>query len=233
MGIATGAGWQTAGGAIAGGCECRGQSRSIYQPIRPDAYVFGNYPPVFYGLVAAIDLAIGKPLATGRALSLAAALLTAAVIGVLVWRAARPEVGTVPRALAAAAGGLGFLRISYVTAWAPLLRVDMVACLLAFTGVLMFARAAARSAPLCWSAVPFLLATYTKQSAVAAVAACAAVGFIRAPRRTLRFSAFLVAAGTAVFVSLMVLTRGQFYFHVVTVNNNLHSWKQTAAFLKR
>lgn len=204
---------------------------SIYQPLRPGAYAFGNYPPVFYGLVAAIDLLVGNPLAMGRALSVAAALLTAVVIGLLVWRAARPEVGPVPRALSAVVGGLAFLRLSYVAAWAPLLRVDMVACLLAFAGVWMFTRAAAHGASLGWCVVPFLLAFFTKQSAVAAVGACLVVGLVRAPRRTLRFGALLVAAGTAVFATLMAVTHGEFYFHVVTVNHNFYSWKQTAAFL--
>jgi hypothetical protein len=205
---------------------------SIYRPLRPDAYAFGNYPPVFYALVATIDLLVGNPLAMGRALSVAAALLTAVVIGLLVWRAAPSEVGPVPRALSAAVGGLAFLRISYVATWAPLLRVDMVACLLAFAGVWAFTRAAVRGASLGWYTVPFLLAFFTKQSAVAAAAACLVVGLVRAPRRTLRFAAPLAAMGIATFATLVAVTHGEFYFHVVTVNHNLYSWTQTAAFLR-
>jgi hypothetical protein len=72
--------------------------------------------------------------------------------------------------LAAACAGMAFLQISYTASFAALMRVDLLAVLFAFTGVLVFGATAARGRRVYWCLIPLVLALYTKQSTIAAAA---------------------------------------------------------------
>lgn len=204
----------------------------MYGPVGAEPpYVISNYPPVFHFFVGILSLLTGNMLATGRALSVLSALLSALIIGVLVWRAVRPEVRRLPRGLSAAMAGLSFLSVSYVASWAPLMRVDLLAESLALGGVLLFVAGVTRGRRVYWSALPFLLAVYTKQTAIAASAACVGAALLLNPRVSMRLAGLLIAAGVGAFAVLNWLTGGQFYIQTVAANANTYDWHRTVFFL--
>ncbi len=200
-------------------------------PDRPP-HVIGNYPPVYHLAIRLIDQAVGNTLAVGRTLSAVSAAFIAALVGVLVWRGARPGAARAARGLAATAAALAFLRVSYTASWAPLMRVDMLADLFAFTGVAIFALLADRRGSVTWCVLPLALAVFTKQSAIAAAATCVIVAGRARPRRGAQLAALLAAAGL-VGLALLVGFEGEgVFFHLFTANRNAYDWWQTAAYLQ-
>lgn len=190
-----------------------------------------NYPPVYHLVTGLVNRFVGNLLATGRAVSAVSAVLTALVIAGLTWRASGPGGAGLPRGLAAAAAGLSFLTLGYTGAFAVLMRVDLLAYLLAFTGALAFVTWAAHPRKVYWCVPFFVLAVYTRQSTVAAAAACCAAALLVRPGLAFRLAGVMALADLAVFAVLNGLSDGQFYFHVVAGAKDLFRWTRAAAFL--
>src|SRR5262245_19357870 len=157
--------------------------RPVYQAAEQLPATISNYPPVYYAAVAVAGAAFGDHVAVGRTLSLISAILIAVALGVLAWRALDPASGSLRRAVAALCAGAMFLQISYTATWAALMRVDLLAILFAVAGVIVFGATAGRGRHVYWCLVPFLLAAYTKQTTLAAPAACVLILTRRDPRR--------------------------------------------------
>lgn len=206
--------------------------RSIYPPAGDSPALISNYTPVYYAAAAALGTAVGDHLAAGRALSLASTVLAALVLTLLAWRAIEPASGRRGRGLAAVGAGLGFLQISYTATFAALMRVDLLAVLLAFSGVLVFGATAARGRRVYWCLAPFLLAAYTKQTTVAAAAACILTASRRSLRRGIALAGALAGAAALAGGALQLGTHGGFAFHVITANLHPYNWDQTASFLQ-
>ncbi len=205
---------------------------SLYPPAAGFPTRISNYTPVYYAASAALGSALGDALAAGRALSLASTVLAAIVLAALAWRAIDPDPGRVIRRLAAASAGLAFLQISYTASFAALMRVDALAVLFAFAGVLVFCITAAHGRRVYWCLVPLVLALYTKQSTVAAAAACVLTLARNTPRRGLALGAAFAAAAGLATSALQLASHGGFAFHVITANLHPYSWDQTASFLQ-
>jgi hypothetical protein len=206
--------------------------QAIYPPPGAWPVQISNYTPVFYALAGTLGTMVGNHLAAGRAVSLAAAVVAAAVLAALVWRALTAAAARPVRALAAACAGLGFMQISYTASWAALMRVDLLAVCLAFVGVLVFGAGAARGRRVYWCVLPFVLAAYTKQTTIAAAAACVLTAARANPRRGLALGGALAAALALTAAALQLGTGGGFAFHVVTGNVHAFHWNQAAAFLQ-
>lgn len=202
----------------------------LYQPIEHAPFLVTVYPPVFHLLTAAVSTLIGNGLAAGRVLSLSSTILTAAIAGTVVWRASDLPAPPLTRGLSALLAALSFLSVSYTAVWAPLMRIDMCAHLLAWCGVLIFVRLAPHTRA-CWSAIPFLLAVYTRQSSVAAPAACLLVALVLRPVLAVKLATWLAAGGLSTFALLTLWTHGQFYFHVVKGVQTAFDWHRLLWYL--
>ncbi|MFI5393968.1 MAG: ArnT family glycosyltransferase [Candidatus Binatia bacterium] len=203
-----------------------------YRPLGASPpYVINNYPPVFHLVTAVASHLTGNMLATGRGVSVTSTLLASMIVAVLVWCAAKTESARLPRALAAVFAGLSFLSISYTATWGSLMRVDMLAHFFSLAGLLVFATGAARGRRVYWCALPFLLAVYTKQTAIAAPVACILAALFMDVALSLKLAALLLGMGLVSFAGLTWLTSGQFYFHVVTANHNAYDWHRMVFFL--
>lgn len=208
------------------------RGRAVYAPIDGPPYRITNYPPVFHLLSAGVATVAGDVLAAGRAVSLASTLLTAGAIALLVWRAVAQGASPLLRGLAAALAALSFLRVSYTATWAPLMRVDMLANFLSFGGVLAFAWARSERRKILICAPILVLALFTRQSAVAAAAACVVVAYFARPSLALRLGLAYVLCGAVALVVLLVATGGWFWFHIATANVNAYDWQRAAAYLQ-
>jgi hypothetical protein len=197
------------------------------QPIYTDnarfPYYSSNYPPVYSALLATIVAQAGPSLAAGRLLSAGAALLSAVVIAAVVgWR-----TGDGPAALTA---GLLFTASTYVFHTTPLARVNALALLFALTGL-----ACCLGRGWGWRAgvvVFFLLALYTKQTTVDAVAA----GLLALALRDLKGSIVVaLVIGFVGGIALLLLDTvhvGAFWLNVVVGNVNPFDTKQAVDYYR-
>ena len=159
-----------------------------------------NYPPLYLWL-AGLDL--GDPFLAGRLASIAA---TAAVAGLIVWRARASP-------LAAAALGVGWLAVAPVALWGAALKPDLVALALTVGAVLLVERRAGLPA-----GALLVLAVFAKPTAL--LPAVALIGWAAARDRPV-FHRLLLgsAAGAAAgLVSIAALGPAEVWRHVVTWN---------------
>jgi len=182
---------------------------TYFTSLRDYPFVHGNYPPVFILLNLPLYLAFGPTLLAPRLLSLLATL------GIVVTLARLLQRQTGGR-LYSWAVALAFLAPWFVQTWAPLGRVDMLACLLSLAGLHVFAKA--EGSQQRWLAYAlFWLAFFTKQNALLAPLAVVLGLFAdprgrgRAPRVLLEFALPLLG----LFGLLCLLTGGQAYLHLV------------------
>ncbi|MDP8922887.1 MAG: glycosyltransferase family 39 protein, partial [Chloroflexota bacterium] len=194
------------------------QGRSIYNDNSRWAFYSSNYPPVFSLLLAPIVGHYGPSLATGRLLSATTALLTALLIGLIV----RRRTGHGP---AAATAGLLYLASNYVYHVTPLARVNALAALFALAGVYC----CTRTGP-WWrvgTVAAFLLALYTKQTTIDAVAAGLLFLLIRDRRAGILVTAALGVLGGVIWLALDLASGGQFFVNIVVGNVNPWTLRQT------
>jgi len=173
----------------------------------PNGFIATPYPPVYLALAALWLRLGGLALFGGRAISLAATCAVAALAGYLVAR----ETGQRSAGLLA---GLLFLACGPTIVWAAFYRQDLLALAFGLAGLAWLARWP--HGPWVYGAlVPFVLAVYTKQSALAAPLAGCLYVLWRDRRGGLRFALACAAALALPLVPLDLATHHGFWRQVV------------------
>jgi hypothetical protein len=193
---------------------------SIYPlPAAAPPYVISNYPPIFPALAGLLTVPFGlPPFQSGRAISLAAALITTGVIAAL-------GTQTAGNRLAGWGAAALFLAHPFVTLWASLARVDMLALCLSLLGLWLVYRKQT-PANLLLAGGCLLAAAFTRQSNLLAAPLAAVIWLWSQRSRAgmrwawLVFGGGLLLAGAAFFAALNAATQGGAYFHIVTANLN-------------
>jgi hypothetical protein len=160
---------------------------NVYGHFGPDAFVSAPYTPLYFLVNAVTTRLGGLSFGPGRAMSLGATVLIAVTIGYMVWLAGKrwevsngkqDEAIVAPAPVAARllspacalfAGAL-WLSLSPVIVWSALYEPNMPALLFEVAGV-AWTVAFWRDGRVYWGIAFFLLAFYTKQSAVDGAAA--------------------------------------------------------------
>jgi hypothetical protein len=184
-------------------------------------FLVANYPPVFVGLTAAGMGLLGPGLFAPRLLSALATLGLLAVLYPLLRRlSGRRDV--------AAALTLTFLFPWFVTTWAALGRVDMLALLLSLAGLAVVERHGA--GPRAWPALPlFWLAFFTKQTTLTAPAAVLLDLGLSRDRRLPRAFVAWAAPLAILFGALVVATHGQAWRHLIVYTAAAgYEWRRMA-----
>jgi hypothetical protein len=192
-----------------------------YSDITRLPFVVFHYPPVFHLLSGLFAGALGiEYLAAGRLVSAVSTLGSAVTIGVLIFGAVRTKEGLMPSLLCAFGAALIVFTFAPVKHWSPLMRVDMTALFLSFLGVYFGLQAPERPRYVYVSALFFLLALYTKQTAVAAPLATLLVLMVIRPR--LAGAGFITALGFGLLtmLALQLSTDGRFIEHIIYYNIN-------------
>ena len=195
----------------------------MYGDVQQYPFLVFHYPPLYHLVVRAIAAAGVPWLMAGRLVSTASAFAVAALAGALVFEATRR---TVPRGAAAAAALLAALLFSTfqpIQFWARTMRVDLLALALEFLGLYLGLLALRRPRLLYAAALVFVLAAYTKQTALGAAIVTFAVAFVRMPGRAIRAGLLAVVVGGAIFAGMMVATDGGFFRHIILYNVNRFS----------
>jgi hypothetical protein len=209
---------------------------NIYGHIGPDAFVSAPYTPLFFAVNAALTLITGPSFGPGRAMSMGATVLIALLIGYMVWAVGKgrshaedkaeqgiPSPG-VSRVLLAACGvfaGALWLALSPVIVWGALYTPNMPALMFGAAGV-AWTLAFYRDRRVYWGIALFLLAFYTKQSAIdGAVAATLWLAVVRF-RVGLRYGLALVGSLLISFGLMNFLLDGGLWQHAFA--NQILPW---------
>jgi hypothetical protein len=228
----------------------------LYRSLAEPPYAVDNYPPLYPALWSLFVSPEAPSLDAGRwiaALSAAAALLGMAflILGqgrAGVWYRARrlppstePSTRLSERDASPSLGGAAqtllialFCPASFATTyafqrWVAYARVDFLALALSVWGLVVFALWGTRpeGRKTRWLAISlFTLALLTKQTLIAAPAACALWLFCRDPKAGLRFLSSLLLAVAGATALLCVLTGGRYWAHTVTYNRNVMHWNE-------
>lgn len=192
--------------------------QGIYTDNSLAPYYSSNYPPLYSYLVSVAMAWLGRSVGAARLVSVLAALGTAGLIGLVVWRRDR-------RAVAAVSAALLFLASTYVFHTTPLARVNATALFFAVLALALLERSRGRA--LGWAGLTFLAALYTKQTTLDAVAA--GVGWLALAGRGREASGLALGVGTAglaLLAGLEWLSGGHFLTNVVVGNANPWSPQQ-------
>lgn len=200
-----------------------GQGRWIYNDNSLYPFYSSNYPPVYAILVSLAVRFVGPSLLAGRLISVVASCL----IGVLIYAIVGRRTGS---RMMGAVAGLAFFASTYVYHVTPLARVNASLALFALLGV--YCMEQLRWRWLALGTLFLLLALYTKQNAVDAVAASLIYLFIRHWRRAGLVGVALGALAGTAFYLLDRQSSGQFYLNVVEANFNPFDWIQSAQYFR-
>jgi hypothetical protein len=195
----------------------------MYSDINRYPFIVFHYPPVYHLAVRAVAAFGVDPLAAGRGISLAAALMTGALAASLAFRVTRQQAGRLPSLAGAATAGPGFFCFFPVIMCAPLMRVDMLAIGLSFLGIWCATRASGAARWLTAAMILFVLAAFTKQTCIIAPLATLAVMALVNPRQALRLFGFGLLLGGAGLLIMTWATDGGFLRHIVLYNVNRFS----------
>jgi len=180
-----------------------------------------HYPPLYHAMTLAFQQLSGLDmLKSGRIVSVAATLVLAVLAGLIAFETVRPERARNAAILCGVVACLATLTMWPLTAWAPLMRVDMVAMAFAFAGVWFSMKAFTRPRLVHLAAVCFVASVFAKQTAIAAPAAAFLTLFLLKPRTALAGIASSVALGLVVLGSLCWVTDGGFARHIFIYNIN-------------
>jgi hypothetical protein len=197
-------------------------------------YTISNYPPVYVSLVAIGVRLFGPAQAFffGRSISVISAWVASILLILIVYSQTRDR-------LAAFSAGAMFLAFPFVVYWSPLLRIDMLALALSLSGLCLLVASREEGKPvttrrLVGAALLLTAAVYTRQSYGLAAPLAAFVWLLaRDWRQAFRLALLVGGLGLLLFLLLNTLTRGGFYFNIVTANVNefnmdllAYNWEQ-------
>ncbi len=184
-------------------------------------YYSSNYPPVWSWVVSVPMHWTGPGVESARAVSAAAGVLAALVVGL----AARRHAGS---ALAGVLAGGLFLASPYVFHTTPLARVNSTELLLVLVGLSLFE--APTRARVVMGSVVLLCALFTKQTAIDGTIAALAYTALVSRSRALLGAALIAGGGLVGLLLLMRATSGTFWLNVVSGNVNPFDLGQLASY---
>jgi len=189
--------------------------QNIYRPdLSSPPYTVSNYTPLYPLMMAPFIKLFGPSFLFGRAISVLCALASAAFLAGIIYTASQDR-------LAAVTAGLFLLAFPYVVGWSKLARVDSLALALSAAGLYVVFRWPTARRGLIISGLLLVAAIYTRQSYALAAPFAALVWLWTHDRwRAVCLAALVGGLSLTLFLVLNVLTRGGFFFNIVTANVN-------------
>jgi hypothetical protein len=204
-----------------------GSGENIYrQDLTSPPYTISNYPPLYVLTLVPFVKIFGASFFPGRLISVLSTIAAAIFLNLII------KIFTKDR-LAAIISTFLFLSVPYVVGWSTLLRVDMFALGLSLAGLYVLVRDPINKRDLLISALLLVAAIYTRQSyALAAPFAAFVWLWTKDQRRAVSLAAIVVGTSLVLFFILNILTRGGFYFNIVTANVNQFDLDRLTNWLK-
>lgn len=197
---------------------------SYYKDINTPPYIIGNYPPV-YNLITSIFVPVfGLKFAAGRFVTLASVLLASYVLYLIVFKLSGNRFISI-------LSGAFYLAIDYIYVWGVYMRVDELAILFNLIGIYWVIKYENDYKKLRFCIIFFLLALYTRQSMIAGTLAAFFYLFSKDKKTAYKLFCYMALIGMGIFALLDVITKGQFYLHIVKYNANFFTFKQLKFFM--
>lgn len=195
------------------------QGRWPYQDTDVYPFYSSNYPPLFHLMAAPFVWVFGEAYWYGRLLGFLGTLVTAAAIGLAVYRDGRNR-------WIAGLSGLAFLASNTVYHIGPLFRQHMTMVMFEMLAVLVLAHVneiedrAQRRRWLIGGLALIIAAGYTKQLAAASAVGVLVFLFIRQPRRAVVAGIVFALVGGGIFLAMNMATEGQWWLNTIAANVN-------------
>jgi len=197
----------------------RGESiypRDISQP----PYIIGNYPPLYHLVQLPFAWIFGPAFWYGRVINLLCIIAAAYFIGSSLFSITKNWA-------AAILGGVLLPTIPYILHWSGFVRIDSLALALSWAALFVIIRNPQSRNALILTAVLLTLAIFTRQSYGLAAPFAAFIWLLYHKPRRKAFELALWTGGFSLgaFLGLNLVTRGGFYFNIVTANVNPFLWR--------
>ena len=198
-----------------------------YAPFDQYPFVAFQYPPLFHLATRAMAAFTGDLLMAARSVSVLSAALICLVAGWAVFQVL-PRRSSWQMRLFAAIFAAALPTSLYNFNWTWLARVDTLAILLAFSGVVLFA-ARPTSVPVqILAAVLMVAGLFTRQTVLAAPLACLLVSLLIHRSVALRILLTMLIVGGGVLAFLVWWSHGQALLHLFRYNQNPFSIQRAA-----
>ena len=181
-------------------------------------YMVFHYTPLYHVLSRLAGSIVGDRLVAGRLISFLSALAIGVILGRLVFRCLPARIPAPLRLAGAATGGLICYSLETMQ-WMRFMRVDGLALALSFLGLYWFIVGLRRPVLEYAAFFCFFLAIFTKQTMLAAPAACSLAAMVANPKRSLRLILLLASCGLVTLAVLMYATDGRVVQHWILYNN--------------
>jgi hypothetical protein len=190
-------------------------------------YTITNYPPLYVLLQVPLVWLFGPAYWYGRVISWLGMMTAAGALALILYTFTRDR-------LAVALGGVLLLTIPYTAVWAPLARIDALALGLSLSGLAILARWPEKRWSWWLTAVLLTASVYTRQSYGLAAPLAAFVWLLsrRLPGRAFMLAGLMAVLGLGLFAWLNYLTRGGFFFNIITANVNEFQWDLLADYVE-
>ena len=217
------------------------RGKTIYpNDISQPPYIIGNYPPMYQLAQLPFALIFGPAFWYGRVINVVSLLAASFFIGATLYKINRDIVSAV-------IGGALLLTFPYIIHWSGFVRVDSFALGLSWAGIYFAIRGAEKPKSLILGAVFLSAAIYTRQS-YGLAAPFASFMFLLSkkpevfdPKGTyknffhklfsriswkpaLHLTIWTAGISGALLLILVLVTRGGFFFNIVTANVNPFIW---------
>jgi len=183
-------------------------------------FTIGNYSPLYHLVQLPFAWIFGPAFWYGRVINLISLLAAALFIGLTIHTLTKDW-------LAASVGGAFLLAVPYILHWSGFVRVDSLALGISWAALFVIARWPDRRKGLVVAALCLTGAIFTRQSYGLAAPFAAFVWLLsHKPRwRAFELAAWTGGFSAILFLLLNLLTRGGFYFNVITANVNPFFWE--------
>ena len=198
-----------------------------YAPLDRYPFVVFQYPPLYHLATRAVGAITGDLLMAGRSVSVFSAALLCMLAGWITFQALPHRADWQIRLFAAAFAG-GLPTTLYNFHWTWLARVDTLAILLSFSGVVLFAARPTSQSLSILAAVLMTAGLFTRQTALAAPLACLLIAFVIDRKIALRMLLGMGLLGGVVLGWLAWRTHGQILLHLFRYNQTAFSISRAA-----
>ena len=193
-----------------------------YGDITRFPFIVFHYPPIYHLAASAADVFFpGDWLAAGRLVALLSTLACAGLCAKLTLLASGRDED---RAAGAVLSAIMFLSAAAVVVWGALARVDMLALTLCLGGLVAGIAAIERPKLIVAAALLFVLALFTRQTAIFAPGALFGTMLLVRPRLALAGIGWSILFGLAGLGLMSILTDGRFVEHIFLYNVNRFSF---------
>ena len=188
-----------------------------YAPLDQYPFVVFQYPPLYHLATRVVGAITGDLLMAGRSVSVLSSALLCILAGWITFQALPHRADRQIRLFAAAFAGV-LPTTLYNFNWTWLARVDTLAILLSFSGLVLFAaRPRSPTLPIL-AAVLMTAGLFTRQTTLAAPLACLLVAFLIDRKTALRMLLTMAILGCLVLSWLAWRTHGQVLLHLFRYN---------------